>query len=389
MTTSLFGMAKLLRLLNNSPYYRRWRVLLFFMLFFLVGYVASFFLVVFNYTEPLLFLTGAIYLFGAMFVAVVIRDGRSTITDLFETSVSKDELEQVVQERTLEIDSIKNNLEVLNDIKSDFINVIAHELRTPLTVIKGYTQVLENHQVLNDDDDTKLLLNGLGVGIERLFETVNLLLDVTRIDSQALEIRQENVSLYNVITNVTSSFQLSLQERQLTLTISNLENLPNIQGDTNLLRKMFYHLVVNAIKYTPDGGKITITCHQFKDAKQQTAVQIAICDTGIGIDPEHHELIFERFYQTGQLNLHSSGKTKFKGGGAGMGLAIVRGIVNAHGGCIWVKSDQHNEEIYPGSCFYVCLPLKAKAKLIVDQEQNQMFLSEQEPAQSNPTGTSV
>jgi signal transduction histidine kinase len=85
-------------------------------------------------------------------------------------------------------------------------------------------------------------------------------------------------------------------------------------------------------------------------------VEISIQDTGIGIDPQNQELVFEKFYQTGEVLLHSSGKTKFKGGGPGLGLAIARGIVNAHGGRIWLQSPGHDEATNPGTTVYVRLP---------------------------------
>ena len=86
-------------------------------------------------------------------------------------------------------------------------------------------------------------------------------------------------------------------------------------------------------------------------------VLIEIKDTGIGIDPRYKELIFSKFYQTGDLTLHSTGKTKFKGGGPGLGLAIVRGIVQAHGGRVWAESPGYGESRNPGSSFFVILPL--------------------------------
>ena len=89
-------------------------------------------------------------------------------------------------------------------------------------------------------------------------------------------------------------------------------------------------------------------------------VEVAIRDTGIGIAAEAHQLIFNKFYQTGEVLLHSSGKTKFKGGGPGLGLAIARGIVEAHGGRIWVESPGHDEETNPGSVFFVSLPVEKK-----------------------------
>ncbi len=85
-------------------------------------------------------------------------------------------------------------------------------------------------------------------------------------------------------------------------------------------------------------------------------VEVVVSDTGIGIDPSLRDLIFTKFYQTGEITLHSTGKTKYKGGGPGLGLTIVKGIVAAHGGVIWVESPGYSEEIYPGSNFHVVLP---------------------------------
>jgi signal transduction histidine kinase len=149
---------------------------------------------------------------------------------------------------------------------------------------------------------------------------------------------------------VTKTF--APRERQLTLTVEGLESLPAVYGDKDLIYKLFYHIIVNAIKFTPDGGKIKV-CGEQLDAE----VEITIHDTGIGINPENHELVFEKFYQTGEVLLHSSGKTKFRGGGPGLGLAIARGIVNAHRGRIWLESPGFNETTYPGTTVFVRLPI--------------------------------
>jgi signal transduction histidine kinase len=88
------------------------------------------------------------------------------------------------------------------------------------------------------------------------------------------------------------------------------------------------------------------------------AAEIAVRDSGIGLDAKHHELVFEKFYQVGSVDLHSSGKTTFKGGGPGLGLAIVKGVARAHGGKVWVESAGHDEVNYTGSTFYLQLPIE-------------------------------
>jgi signal transduction histidine kinase len=119
-----------------------------------------------------------------------------------------------------------------------------------------------------------------------------------------------------------------------------------------------YQLIVNAIKYTPDGGSVTIRVYPCMVDSEVPGVEIAVKDSGIGLDEEHHELVFEKFYQVGNVAIHSSGKTSFKGGGPGLGLAIVRGVARAHGGKVWVESRGYNESTLPGSTFFLQLPIR-------------------------------
>jgi len=136
---------------------------------------------------------------------------------------------------------------------------------------------------------------------------------------------------------------------------------PIVNGDPTLIQKALYHLIVNAIKYTPDGGKVTLSLRPVALEKDQPGVEIRVRDTGIGLDPEHHELIFEKFYQVGDATIHSSGRTTFKGGGPGLGLAIVRGVARAHGGKTWVESSGSDETNFPGSTFFIQLPVNPRA----------------------------
>ena len=135
--------------------------------------------------------------------------------------------------------------------------------------------------------------------------------------------------------------------------------MPFIEADPSLIYKTFYQLLSNAIKYTPDGGAIRITAWLADVDGVGPAVAVAVEDSGVGIDPAHHALIFEKFYQVGTAAQHSSGKTTFKGGGPGLGLALVKGAVEAHGGMVWVESEGCDERRCPGSVFKVVLPLHA------------------------------
>ncbi len=267
-----------------------------------------------------------------------------------------EQLEQMVLERTEELRKAYQSLERLDKTKSDFIDIAAHELRTPLTLIRGYAQLLFE---IEHEPMARPLIEGILAGEMRLHEIVDNLLDVSRITSEAMDVCKTPVRLLDILRRVCSEFKSALHERQLTLTLAGLEDLPVIQADAQLLPKVFHHLVMNAIKYTPDGGRITVTGKLIQVKETAPIVQVVVSDTGIGIDPAYHELIFEKFFQTGEVSSHSSGRTKFKGGGPGLGLAIARGIVMAHGGRIWVESEGYDEVRCPGSHFHVCLPVQA------------------------------
>jgi len=168
----------------------------------------------------------------------------------------------------------------------------------------------------------------------------------------------------DLVREVCFSLTKRFAERSQTLTID-LPALPLLKADPNILHKVFFHLVTNAIKFTPDDGKITVTGKAIPPGNKEAlegGVQITISDTGVGVAPEYRELIFTKFYQPGELGRHSTSKSRFKGGGAGLGLALAKGIVEAHGGRIWVESQGYDETHFPGSHFHVLLPLSKPEK---------------------------
>jgi signal transduction histidine kinase len=271
-----------------------------------------------------------------------------------------DEMTSRLQERTAELERTYHILEQMDRTKASFIDVSAHELRSPLTSVKGYAQIIELKT--KDNPELKPLTANLIDGVDRMTEIVNNMLDVTRIDSKALELLPTPVQMNAILMRVQKTFQKSLEERQIGLHVEGLGELPLINVDPDLMYKVFYHLVMNAIKYTPDGGHIYVRGRIVRGNAQPPEMEIVVEDTGIGVAKEHQEAIFEKFFQTGEVLFHSSGKTKFKGGGPGLGLAIVRGIVEAHQGRIWVESPGYDETTCPGSKFFVRMPLDGVRK---------------------------
>jgi signal transduction histidine kinase len=264
-----------------------------------------------------------------------------------------------------ELIDANQKLALLDQAKSDFIGVASHELRTPLTHIRGYNDMLADMLdagALSPEGGMKLT-EGVSKGIRRLEEIVNTMFDVSKIDTETLDLNTAPTSVAAVVGTVVDNFGEALEDRQQTLTVvEGLADLPAIMGDRDRLTQVFSHLVQNAIKYTPDEGQITITGRLLQDERMQPqdqAIEIVVADTGIGIAPDDLERLFEKFYRVGDARLHSTGQTKFKGAGPGLGLTIARGVVEAHGGRIWAESPGYDEESCPGSEFHLVLPIQA------------------------------
>lgn len=281
------------------------------------------------------------------------------------------ESERLVLDRTADLTRANIELSKLEQAKTDFISIAAHELKTPLTLIQGYANMLNELELEADvARRTHHLLEGISRGVGRLGAIVEDMLDVSVIDSNALSLRIERVSLANAVKLVVSQNANHFTERGLTIHVGDLASLPTIEVDRHRLHQILIHVLNNAVKYTPDGGDVFIEGRVLPDgglarenpSKGAKYVELTFRDTGIGIAPEDRERIFEKFYRVGKSTLHSSGKVKFKGAGPGLGLPIARGLIEAHGGRLWAESPGHDEVNFPGSTFYLLLPIQAMPK---------------------------
>ncbi len=276
-----------------------------------------------------------------------------------EIKCLNEDLERRVQERTEELAKANRELEKLDRTKSDFISIAAHELKTPLTLIQGYSNILLKEKgTLTSQEQVKAITTGIAKGTERLKAIIESMIDVSMIDGNVLKLAIEPVYIHSVVSLAAGELSAGARERKQTIDVEDFSHLPMMQGDPQRLYQVFINLIGNGIKYTPDGGKITISGQLYSGAESDCPdyIEIIVTDTGIGIDQEEQERIFQKFYRTGDVLLHSTGKIKFKGAGPGLGLSIAKGIVEAHGGRIWVESEGHDEEQCPGSSFHVLLP---------------------------------
>lgn len=260
---------------------------------------------------------------------------------------------------------MSKKFENLDQGKADFLSIASHELRTPLTHIHGYASMLmeATEAELQDPAYLQHVFTGIAKGSNRLKDIVDLIFDVSKADIGEMDLNLGPVSLASIVREAAENQGQPIQQRQHRLVISGLEQLPIIQGDSQRLVQSLDHLINNAVKYTPDGGTITITGRSTTE-NQRPCVELIITDTGIGIDPDDHTRIFEKFYRVGNIENHSSGSVKFKGAGPGLGLPLVAGIAQAHGGKVWVESPKYDEKTCPGSQFHLVLPVEPVIEML-------------------------
>ncbi len=225
-----------------------------------------------------------------------------------------------------------DRLENLFHVQQRFVADVSHELRTPLTAIRGNLDLIKRYGA---DPES---LDAMESEVERMSRMVSDLLLLARADYGGLKLDLEPLDLDTTVSEVYRDVRVLAQARSLTLRIHDFEPV-RVKGDADRLKQLLLNLISNAIKFTPEGGTITINLRRaFDDAI------IEVIDTGIGIAPEDLPRIFDRFYQADPARVR-------KGEGSGLGLSIAKWIVEAHGGHIEVTSD-----VGKGTTFTVFLP---------------------------------
>ncbi|WP_036267291.1 ATP-binding response regulator [Mastigocoleus testarum] len=257
-------------------------------------------------------------------------------------------IEDITQQKQAEIErnqllereqEARAEAEAANRIKDEFLATLSHELRTPLNAILGWVQIINRPKI-----GPKQMARGLEI-IKRNSKTqaqlIDDLLDVSRIIRGKLELQVAPIDLGKVINVALDTVSLSARAKRINLRFEKNSDLENIYGDFSRLQQVIWNLLVNAIKFTPIGGTVNINLEEI-----QSYAQIRVIDTGIGIEAKYIPYIFDRFNQV-------EGTSKRKYSGLGLGLAIVRYIVEGHGGEVFAESPGKGK----GSTFTVKLPL--------------------------------
>lgn len=250
---------------------------------------------------------------------------------------TRDELGDLAEEFNI----MAARLEELDQLKQDFVSNVTHELRSPLTSLRGYVEFLLRGSAgsLNDEQRESLIV--VKNNAVRLSRFIDNLLDVAKIEAGKLEIHPEPVSLRDVGQEMIVVFRPQTEEKNLSLLNEIPADLSRAWVDGDRLLEIMTNLVSNAFKFTPDGGRVTM-----KAAEEGDMLHVTVTDTGLGIAPQHLRTVFNKFEQVKP----TKGLVR-KTRGTGLGLTIVKGFVEAHGGRVWIDS-----EVNRGTTVHFTLP---------------------------------
>ena len=235
----------------------------------------------------------------------------------------------------------------LDRMKSEFVAVVSHEVRTPLTAIQGSLELVLDERYFQMSDKMRELLTICQTNVGRLRVLINEILDFSKIEASHLTLEFTSVSMADLGRETVTSMESLAEQKAIQLRFDAAEDLPVIQADRMRIGQVLTNLIGNALKFTPEGGKVDVVFDRTPDG----GVQCVVSDTGPGIAPEDLGKLFHKFQQV------DSSLTR-KQGGTGLGLAISKGLVEGHGGRIWVES-----EVGVGSRFCFTLPAVPPRKL--------------------------
>ncbi len=216
----------------------------------------------------------------------------------------------------------------VEQVKSDFVAAVSHQLRTPLTSIYGFAETLLRQDVLFDEDERRTFLSYIASESERLTGIVDELLNVARLDAGDLHVEPEPIDVASVVSEVVQSAEDTGALNGHRFVVDLPPEPLSAEADREKLRQVFSILVENALKYSPNGGTVTVGAR-----RREGTVEVRVVDEGTGIPPAEQERIFRKFYR-------AESTVRDGGGGTGLGLFIAKELVTAMGGRIWVESSE-------------------------------------------------
>ncbi len=249
-----------------------------------------------------------------------------------------------LEAKIVELEKANAELRELDRLKSEFVSTVSHELRTPLNIIIGHAEILQDELFGPLNDRQKRYVDNILHSARHLLELVENILDLSRIESGKLELNLQPFDVAQAVDEVRALLDPLAERKDIRVVVRIDPDLKQIVADRLRFKQILYNLMSNAVKFTPNGGRVDVTVERLPNEW----VQIVVRDTGIGIPQEHLETIFERFRQ-----LDSSFSREWEG--TGLGLALTREFVRLHGGKIEVQS-----QVGKGSTFTVLLPQRER-----------------------------
>jgi len=258
-----------------------------------------------------------------------------TFADQAVIAIQNERLFREIQEKSAQ-------LEVANKHKSEFLANMSHELRTPLNAIIGFSEVLSERMFGEVNEKQAEYLKDIHESGRHLLSLINDILDLSKIEAGRMELELSSFHLPTALSNAMTLIRERAQRHGIQLGLEIDEQLGEVDADERKFKQIMLNLLSNAVKFTPDGGKVEVSAK-----RANGALEVAVCDSGIGIAPEDQALVFEEFRQVGRDGTR-------KAEGTGLGLALTRRFVELHGGAIRLESTPGR-----GSTFTVRLPLSA------------------------------
>jgi signal transduction histidine kinase len=247
-----------------------------------------------------------------------------------------------------ELKELNTELKDLNELKNKFITITNHELRTPITVVKGYLELLEYFQNGNTSPEFKEAMDIIGDTMDELVDLVDQMHDFSSFDNGKNKLCIKSFAVDKLLGVIFKEMKILFDKRNIDFKIEMKAPVVMIKGDYQRIKRSIREIVQNALKFTPEGGKVII---RYSTNEGNKNINIQVIDNGIGIPADKHELIFEPFYEVQSTIHHTTSKTKFMGGGIGLGLTLVKEIIESHQGKIFIESEENK-----GSTFSVILP---------------------------------
>lgn len=233
----------------------------------------------------------------------------------------------------------------IDRMKTDFVRLVSHELRTPLTSIMGFVQFILDGKAGEINEVQKKSLSRVSRQSKRLSSLINDLLDISKIESGRIEMKHEPTSLLRIVKQHIEEIRPQADEKDVELSLIAPDSVPMFIGDEERIGQVMTNLIGNAIKFTPEGGKVTVRIR----IQGGSLLHVEVIDTGPGIPEDERQSIFDKFYQLGSVSTR-------KQGGSGLGLSIAKSIIESHGGRIWVDDGEGGK----GSNFQFVLPVASR-----------------------------